>query len=49
MMSAKERAKQRIARLVADYQALTPARVKNFHEAKTKQAFVEPMLSKKDH
>lgn len=44
MLTDKEEAKQKIAKLVADYQALTSAQVKTYHEAKTKQGFVEPLF-----
>jgi len=40
----KDDAKQEVAKLVADYLALTPAQVKNYHEAKTKQGFVQPLF-----
>jgi len=43
-LKAKDEAKQKIAELVTDYQALTPAQVKNYHEAKTKQGFVQPLF-----
>ncbi|MDP2951697.1 MAG: hypothetical protein Q8O76_00070, partial [Chloroflexota bacterium] len=42
-MAAHE-AQQKVAKLVADYQALTPAQVKSYHEAMTKQGFVVPLF-----
>ena len=33
-----------MSKLVADYTALTPAQVKKYHEAKTKQGFVQPLF-----
>ncbi|MBI4331856.1 MAG: N-6 DNA methylase [Chloroflexi bacterium] len=44
MFASKQEARQEIARLVAEYQALTPAQVKACHEAKTRQGFVEPLF-----
>lgn len=40
----KEEAKQKISDLVAKYESLSPAEVKGFHEAKTKQGFIEPLF-----
>jgi len=40
----KDEAKQKVAKLVADYTALTPAEAKKYHEAKTKQGFVQPLF-----
>lgn len=40
----KEEAKQKIAELVAKYGSLSPSEVKGYHEAKTKQGFIEPMF-----
>ena len=40
----KEEARQKISELVAKYQSLSPAEVKSFHEAKTKQGFIEPLF-----
>lgn len=40
----KAEAKQKIAELVTKYQSLTPTDKKVFHEAKTKQGFIEPLF-----
>ena len=40
----KDEAKGKVAKLVADYQALSPAQAKAYHEAKTKQGFVQPLF-----
>jgi len=40
----KDEAKQKIAKLVADYTALTTEQVKKYHEAKTKQGFIQPLF-----
>jgi len=40
----KNEAKQKVAKLVADYAALTTEQVKKYHEAKTKQGFVQPLF-----
>jgi len=45
VVSTKEDARQRIAELLAKYQALTPAQVKGYHEANTKSAFIEPLFN----
>jgi len=37
----KEEAKQRISELITKYQHLTPAEIKGYHEAKTKQGWKE--------
>ncbi len=39
-----EEAKQKIAELVAKYESLSPSEIKSFHEAKTKQGFIEPLF-----
>ena len=41
---SKEEAKQRVAALVATYKALIPSQVRSYHEAKTKQGFVQPLF-----
>ncbi|TET41604.1 MAG: hypothetical protein E3J60_04180 [Dehalococcoidia bacterium] len=43
-VSGKEDAKQKIAELVAKYQALTPAEIKKFNEEATKQGFILPLF-----
>jgi hypothetical protein len=40
----KDEAKQKVAKLVSDYLALNPAEVKKYHEAKTKQGFIQPLF-----
>jgi hypothetical protein len=40
----KDEAREKIAKLVSTCEALTPAQAKSYHEAKTKQGFVEPMF-----
>lgn len=40
----KESAKQKVAALVADYEGLKPAQIKEYHEAKTKQGFIVPLF-----
>lgn len=40
----KDEAKQKVAELVTEYQALTAPQVKSYHEAKTKQGFVQPLF-----
>ena len=40
----KEEAKKKIAELLSKYEQLTPAEIKNYHEAKTKQGFVLPLF-----
>lgn len=40
----KEEAKQKIAELVTKYECLSPSQIKTFHEAKTKQGFIEPLF-----
>jgi hypothetical protein len=40
----KSGAKQKVAKLVADYTTLAPAQVKKYHEAKTKQGFIQPLF-----
>jgi len=43
-MTKKEEAKQAVAELVRKYECLSPSEVKSFHEAKTKQGFIEPLF-----
>lgn len=40
----KEEAKQKIAELIRKYESLSPSEIKGFHEAKTKQGFIEPLF-----
>ncbi len=40
----KEEAKQKIVELVTKYESLSPSEIKGFHEAKTKQGFIEPLF-----
>ena len=40
----KEEAKAKVAELVAKYEHLGPAEVKSYHEAKTKQGFIQPLF-----
>jgi len=40
----KEEARQKVAELVAKYEGLRPSEIKTFHEAKTKQGFIEPLF-----
>ncbi len=44
MTIAKDEARQKIAKLVADYLALSPAHAKAYNEAKTKQGFIQPLF-----
>ena len=44
VISAQEEARRKVAKLVMGYQALTPAQIKTYHEAKTKQGFVHPLF-----
>ncbi|MFC1937684.1 Eco57I restriction-modification methylase domain-containing protein [Chloroflexota bacterium] len=39
-----EEAKQKIAELLSKYESLSPSQIKGFHEAKTKQGFIEPLF-----
>ena len=39
----KEEAKAKIAELVAKYEHFSPAEVKSYHEAKTKQGWTTPL------
>ena len=41
----KEKARQEVARLVAEYQKLTPKDIRNYSEADTRRAFIEPLFS----
>ncbi|MBI2865790.1 MAG: N-6 DNA methylase [Chloroflexi bacterium] len=45
MGSTKEEAQQKIAELVARFQALPPAQLRSYHEANTKSDFVEPLFA----
>lgn len=40
----REAARQKITELVAKYESLNPSEIKGFHEAKTKQGFIEPLF-----
>jgi len=40
----KDEAKCKVANLVREYLALTPAKIKAYHEAKTKQGFIQPLF-----
>ncbi|MBI4267034.1 MAG: N-6 DNA methylase [Chloroflexi bacterium] len=40
----REDARQKIAELVTKFESLSPAEIKSFHEAKTKQGFIEPLF-----
>lgn len=41
---AKEEAKQKITELVKKYESLSQSEIKAYHEAKTKQGFIEPLF-----
>ena len=40
----REEARQKITELVTKYEGLSSAEIKGFHEAKTKQGFIEPLF-----
>lgn len=40
----KQEAKEKIAELVSKYEHLNPTEIKSYHEAKTKQGFVQPLF-----
>jgi len=40
----KEEAKEKIAKLLAKYNQLSPTEINGYHEAKTKQGFIEPLF-----
>jgi predicted type IV restriction endonuclease len=41
---SKEEANQKIAELIKKYENLSPSEIRSFHEAKTKQGFIEPLF-----
>jgi hypothetical protein len=41
---SKDLARNKVAELVNSYKSLTPAQMKAFHEAKTKQGFIQPLF-----
>ena len=40
----REQAKNKVAELITKYESLSPSEIKSFHEAKTKQGFIEPLF-----
>ena len=40
----KNEAKEKAGKLVSDHEALTATQVKGYHEAKTKQGFIQPLF-----
>ncbi len=41
---SKEQSRNKVAELVNSYKSLAPTQMKTFHEAKTKQGFIQPQF-----